>query len=474
MSKLNYQKIFIIKLILIAVFLFFSNNAQAADFYVDPVNGSMSNDGSQAHPWSTMQEVWEQNKIRTKISTGVVKNPSGVVDAGDTIYLMSGYHGKLTVNVAYNDFPITIKAYTGQTPKFCQIYLTAVKNWVFDGVLISPSYTEPYVKGYLFYVANTYFGDSSYITIKNSTLFSTPDLNLGTKQDWMDKSCTAIITQTYQDAFGPSFITVESNNIYNVTSGIGFMGSDSIVRGNTINYFNRNAVVVAVADRITIEYNTITNSVYVDDVTPEHDDIIQAWETAEDTVDDLTIRGNIMIARQDIDMPLPTVTVGIGMHDGFFKRMLIENNILIINSASAIIINGAIDCTIINNTIAPPTTGGAATVAIFPHKDTRVGYDNVVKNNFFTGVSVSTGGGIEDHNITIGGVSDNFVDVHAYDYRLVHGSPAINAGSTSLAPTIDLLKIARDGQPDIGAYEYNENIPSDTTPPASPTNLSVE
>jgi len=446
--------------IVFLILILFALPCYSSDFYVDPVRGSMSNDGSQVNPWSTMQEVWEQNKIKTKTYLGADKNPGAPVHAGDTIYLMTGYHGKLTLNVAYNDSPITIKAFPGQTPTFCQVYLTAVKNWVFDGLSISPSHTSPFVKADIFYIANTYFGNSSYVTIKNSNLFSTPDLHLGTKQDWMDKACAALMTQPHSDLFGPSFITVENNNIFNVGSGITFTGSDCLVRGNSINYFNRYAVRVAVADRNTIEYNTMKNNVYVDNVTPEHNDIIQAWETAEDTVDDLVIRGNIMIAREDTNMPLPTSTVGIGMHDGFFVRMLIENNVLVIDSTNALIINGAIDCTVINNTIVPPTTGGTASVLIWHHKDGRVGSGNVVRNNFFTGVSVNDGGGgVADHNVIVNGVYPDFVDADSYNYQLKGTSSAINTGSSVLAPSIDINKNFRDSTPDIGAYEYGFYVP---------------
>ncbi len=42
------------------------------------------------------------------------------------------------------------------------------------------------------------------------------------------------------------------------------------------------------------------------------------------------------------------------------------------------------------------------------------------------------------------------------DYRLRPTSPAINAGSTVGAPTVDLEGRARDDHPDIGAYEFSE------------------
>lgn len=44
--------------------------------------------------------------------------------------------------------------------------------------------------------------------------------------------------------------------------------------------------------------------------------------------------------------------------------------------------------------------------------------------------------------------------VSAQDFHLQAGSPAINAGTASGAPTVDLENGLRDGAPDIGAYEF--------------------
>ncbi len=49
---------------------------------------------------------------------------------------------------------------------------------------------------------------------------------------------------------------------------------------------------------------------------------------------------------------------------------------------------------------------------------------------------------------------DLFIDYASGDYRLKKGSPAINAGDKTIAPTHDITGQRRDAAPDIGAYEY--------------------
>ena len=60
--------------------LVFPNLLWGASYYVDPVNGDMGNPGTVEHPWKTLEAVLSRKKV---------------FDAGDTIFLRSGYHGAI-------------------------------------------------------------------------------------------------------------------------------------------------------------------------------------------------------------------------------------------------------------------------------------------------------------------------------------------------------------------------------------------
>lgn len=73
---------------------FFAAFLPRENVFVDPAIGSISNDGSEAKPWSTLKEVFDSSKIeirkfKTKPASAqgamVVKNPGAPVKAGDTI-----------------------------------------------------------------------------------------------------------------------------------------------------------------------------------------------------------------------------------------------------------------------------------------------------------------------------------------------------------------------------------------------------
>lgn len=83
----------------------------AADFYVDPVNGSAAGNGSAGNPWLTLEQVVSDNLIESQVwnslpytagATLVPKNAGAPVKAGDTVWLRTGYHGELVLNGYYN------------------------------------------------------------------------------------------------------------------------------------------------------------------------------------------------------------------------------------------------------------------------------------------------------------------------------------------------------------------------------------
>jgi hypothetical protein len=123
--------------------------AGAADFYVDPQTGDSANDGSEAHPWRTLQEVIDAGSIESQgweslpYEPGkalVPKNAGAPVKAGDTIWLRSGYHGEVTITGYYNAANVTLAAEPGHTPQLSRVRFVAGSGWVLRGLHVSPSF----------------------------------------------------------------------------------------------------------------------------------------------------------------------------------------------------------------------------------------------------------------------------------------------------------------------------------------------
>ncbi|MCB1007466.1 MAG: hypothetical protein KDB94_01090, partial [Acidobacteria bacterium] len=171
--------------------------AAAAEFWVDPVNGSPTGDGSAAAPWQTLEQVVEDGLIETRhwdtlpYEPGhgfVVVNPGAPVKAGDTIWLRSGYHGALFVRGAYNAAPITIAAEPGEVPELRGVQLSAAQNWILRGLSISPSHGPgPLTQGTIVFVENHgWHGPSWDITIERCDVFTVDDASAWGATEWVN------------------------------------------------------------------------------------------------------------------------------------------------------------------------------------------------------------------------------------------------------------------------------------------------
>ncbi|MBL8204113.1 MAG: hypothetical protein JNM09_07780 [Blastocatellia bacterium] len=93
------------------------------------------------------------------------------------------------------------------------------------------------------------------------------------------------------------------------------------------------------------------------------------------------------------------------------------------------------------------------------------GTTNGVNNN-------QVGSGASPINPLLGALSNNGGSTQTH--ALLSGSPAIDTGSTALAPATDQRGVTRPGgaAADIGAYEVGDTVPPDTTITGNPTNPS--
>src|SRR5688572_26964384 len=100
--------------------LFFTIGAYATDYYCNPATGSMSNPGTLASPWSTLQAVFAAGKT---------------FNAGDVIYLMSGNHGFPIINKSNTGY-VTITRHAGSDPVINRLDLSNASRWVVDNIKI--------------------------------------------------------------------------------------------------------------------------------------------------------------------------------------------------------------------------------------------------------------------------------------------------------------------------------------------------
>jgi hypothetical protein len=172
--------------------------AGAAEFYVDPVNGSDAGNGSAASPWRTLQAVIDADLVQsrnwsslpyTAPGTLVTVNAGAPIKAGDTVWLRTGYHGVVTVQSLYNAAPITVAAQPGHTPRLRSLLVRAAQNWVFRGLSISPSHAPPLTSSTIVSIDDhNFYGPSWDVELSDSDVFTVADSSAWTEADWMNAS----------------------------------------------------------------------------------------------------------------------------------------------------------------------------------------------------------------------------------------------------------------------------------------------
>jgi parallel beta-helix repeat protein len=420
-------------------------------FYIDPINGNMANDGSVDRPWRTLAEVFASEMIETRRPQSypytpdtplITKNAGAPIKAGDTLLLRNGYHGDVWYRGAFNLSPITIRAQQGHIPELKRLFLSAVSNWIIDGLSISPTYAASTGNNTLIRIeSHNYHGPSSNITIQNCTGFSIEDSMAWSAADWVQCACTGIHVN------GDN-MTLRNNVLRNVDFGIIASGDYILAAHNQIINFSGDGMRGGGSD-ITFEYNTIKNCYDVDD---NHDDGIQFYRGGGLAHRRVILRGNRIIAFEDANQPHRGTLQGIGCFDGPYIDWIVENNVVFVDHWHGISLYDATNCLIRHNTV-----GDLNTTSPGPPWIRLAGTSSncTVRNNLTTALSLAGDPWVTaDHNIVYSDDRAFFVDHDNRDFHLIQGCAAIDAAiASNLSTDIEMALRPRGEAADIGAYE---------------------
>ncbi len=415
-------------------------------YYVDSENGHTDNDGTEAKPLKSLQSLIERRKLKS----------------GDTVYLSSGYYGKLYIKGRKNSSHITIAAKVGHQPRFKSIRILSSRNWILRGFAVSPSF------------AKSYSGDVLIITDKRSEnivfedfeIFSVPDISSWTKKDWNEKAVNGF------EVAGKN-ITVRNSIVRNTNIGISSDADNSLIEKNMVVNFSEDAMR-GHGDYSVYQYNTLKNCYSVNGA---HHDGFQSWSEGprgtpgKGQVIGGVLRGNRIINFEDPNQRFRCALQAIGMFDGTYVGWRVENNVIITDHWHGITLMGAKDTTIINNTVFDPdyNDAGPAEIRLLPHKDGTPPKNCFVINNIAHKYILAESGIISLGNIRLTSPEKFFLDPKKYNLRLKPHSPAIdisrsyklpaNQTGTSF-PSFPKSDIMGNPRPrgkgiDAGAYEYS-------------------
>ena len=489
-------------------------------WYIDPANGktpAAGGNGSQAHPWNSLQAVFWTTTGYTypllttvpylRAGTGWTTGPkAGPIQPGDEVLLMSGSYGPIKVGQyavgIVNSSYLTIAAAPGATPILQNIDITGSKGFSFNGLKVQ-SLRPASFGGFLILVGDQGASwPTENIVFQHMTINSQDVVGATWSQaQWVANGSNGVRF----DGLFTTCITMGASHISNVRFGVGLFAQYTEFNNNELDHFGDDGIDHG-ASNVTIAENYIHDNLNIGD--GNHEDAIQGFEgelpagaTAADlTYDNVLIEGNKIIRQTDPHLPFPTYLQGIDAFDGNWANLSITNNVVITSACWGIAFSSVHGGAIVNNTavndglLAEP--GNCAPSVSIGDKTHEGSSSNnvVVRNNLANQISVDNlDFGVEmDHNVAIipgelnfyvnsvlqyytkagtysngvnvaniivaGGPAAEFVEFDpsalTYNVELKAGAAAIGAGTATGAPTVDILGVPRKAPYDAGAYSY--------------------
>ncbi len=408
--------------------MFSQVKAKAGTYYV-ATNGNDNWAGSEESPWKTIQHAAQ------------------TVVAGDVVYIKAGTYNE-SVSVAHSGTSnsyIVFSAYPGDEG------LVVITHNTFE--IVGKSYIK--VVGLVreygdkgFYVE----GPSDGVMLIGNSTYETTSSGIGAwgvpwgddpgnysnihnlviKNNIIEKACDGGWNECITLANGVDGFEIAHNTIKN--------GGDPTNGGEGID-------IKEGTKNGTIAYNSIygltRRGIYLDGggllgFTPP-------------VLENIQIYGNIV--HDNADAAIAIMTEG----DGSVHNVQIYNNILYNQDDDGVMFynhpagtGNIYDITTINNTIYSNGRYGIL-------NNFSTSYDMVVRNNICyqnasADIYLQSGSSTSDHNLT--GTDPVFANASTGDFHIQSGSPAIDAGSATEAPSTDFDGVARAASVDIGAFEY--------------------
>ncbi len=318
-------------------------------FHCDPARGNMQNDGSAERPWRTVEEVLAAGLVQFRDRDGKAANENAPVRPGDTILLRSGYHGEIRIAAGYNDRFITLAADKGHAPQVGRVEIGEGRRWRVRGLTVSPSLAPaPPAKppGSLVMLGERGGEESEELVVEDCFIYSVRDASSWTARDWVDKPSSGIWLGRHGKGHA-----ARNNYVLNTRFGINLCAPEVVCEGNVVAHFSGDGIRVT-RDGQVVQYNVVKNvHVSAADGDDNHDDGIQAFlfNKGTGTMRNVTVRGNIILNREDPRQPFPNAMQGIGFFDGPLIGFLVEKNVVWTGHWHGISLYDAQECRILDN-----------------------------------------------------------------------------------------------------------------------------
>ena len=294
--------------------------------------------GTQAHPWNSLQAVFWQTTGYTypllttvpyvTAGTGRTTGPkSGPIQPGDEVVLMSGNYGVVNVGQYLapiaNPYFVTIAAAPGQTPALSGLNITASSKFAFSGLTIEKWGGN----GPLVWVTDQ--GPTmptSDIVLQNMSLLSTTNTSGWTQAAWRTYGRSGI--RLFSNAEDTSCVSMTGSHIYNVKGGAGIFAPNSLFSNNEIDHFGDDGIDLG-ANNLAITNNYIHDNLNIGD--GNHEDAIQGegGTGGLHNYANILIDSNVIVRQTDPKLKFPVYLQGIDAFDEDWSNLTVTNNAVV-------------------------------------------------------------------------------------------------------------------------------------------------
>ncbi len=348
--------------------------------YLDPATGSATAPGTAEAPWPGLAD---------SIAAGLL----ATVPDGKTLVLRDGNHGN-AVFEGNHATAVIIRAAPGATPKLGRLELRKGSGWHLRGLTISPSFSATAYTGNIVSLGEA--GTSTDLVLEQSAVFDIADSSAWTAAQWMTARSGILMGRN------GTGLTVRTTHVYNVRFGIAITSFDSTVEGNLVANFSGDGIRVT-RDGDKVIDNVIKN-VYVSaaDGDDNHDDAIQCFlfNVGTGTVRNVTLRGNVVVNREDAAQPLTNQLQGLGFFDGPLVNFVIEDNVVFVDHYHGVSLYDAQGSRIVNN-LTYTRWGGAAHPWVMLGQKLGMAAGNFVHDNIAHSFDFAADASVDAANNTV-------------------------------------------------------------------------
>lgn len=429
-------------------FVFCCFYANATNYYVSQPNGSNSNDGlTPETPFRTIQHAQE------------------ITQPGDTVFIMNGIYTNpvpnsdvVTINVSGNEENwITYKNYEGHHP----IIQMNENNW--QGIRIEGA-------DYIIIDGIKIIGNNDNISLEYAISEQNNLFNSSTSGNGI-----GVVYEYANPENKPHHIVIRNCEISKCGGGGIFVyNSDYVTIENNIvkecawySPYNNSAITLYQnwnSDSSTEIKNIITrntcyrNECFIPNIFGSEETIIGGSgiviDDSRNTQSGSTL--GVYLGKTNITNNVVFDNGGRGIHSYTSDNLIIANNTLYKNCKSPDIQDGEITTYLSSNVVAVNNISfpdaDISPIHLFDTTETVVSHNLWAANS---GIANPQGTNFQTGNPDFVSESNN---IHEADFRLLISSIAIENGTTNFAPLVDKDGIERVENPDIGAYEYVENL----------------